>query len=245
MSLRSLASAAYALILEAAATLSIVDGTNAQTLRIYGTSSSSNTNFERLTIAADAWTDPNGIVCHYIGAESGGTGGGGKGICLSPTATNYVYVRGYGVFMPDGGTFASNLIYTTGWINVTAQTPGWGFYTNYASNLVQFKASALQATNGAYSSPFVVWGIDTLNQRMGVLNISPSYPLDVTGDVNTSTKYRIGGNIVLSGQSTGYGTPTGASKLANFPGATATLAQTSAALAQLILDLKAGLMPAA
>lgn len=40
-------------------------------------------------------------------------------------------------------------------------------------------------------------------------------------------------------QSTGWGTPTGNAKVASFPGATATLAQTSAQLAQLIIDLKA------
>lgn len=40
-------------------------------------------------------------------------------------------------------------------------------------------------------------------------------------------------------QSTAWGTPTGGSKLSNFPGATATLVQTSQQLAQLLLDLKA------
>lgn len=40
-------------------------------------------------------------------------------------------------------------------------------------------------------------------------------------------------------QSTGYGTPTGNVKTANFPGATATLLVTSEMVAQLILDLKA------
>lgn len=40
-------------------------------------------------------------------------------------------------------------------------------------------------------------------------------------------------------QKTGYGTPTGNVQLASFPGATATLAQTSAELAQLLTDLKA------
>ncbi len=40
-------------------------------------------------------------------------------------------------------------------------------------------------------------------------------------------------------QPTGYGTPTGAAQTINFPGATATLLQTSQELAQLLLDLKA------
>ena len=33
--------------------------------------------------------------------------------------------------------------------------------------------------------------------RVGVVNSSPSYPLDVTGDVNTSGKYRESGNILI------------------------------------------------
>ncbi len=40
-------------------------------------------------------------------------------------------------------------------------------------------------------------------------------------------------------QKTGFGTPTGAGVLANFPGATATLAQCSQAIAEIITDLKA------
>lgn len=54
-----------------------------------------------------------------------------------------------------------------------------------------------------------------------------------------SGQYQVGGTKVIGTQVTGYGTPTGNVKLANFPGATATLAQTSAQVAQLIIDLKA------
>lgn len=43
---------------------------------------------------------------------------------------------------------------------------------------------------------------------------------------------------VLQQQVPGYGTPTGGSRISNFPGATATLLQTSEMLAQLMLDLK-------
>jgi hypothetical protein len=39
-------------------------------------------------------------------------------------------------------------------------------------------------------------------------------------------------------QATGFGTPTGVARLSNFPGATATLAQTSGALADLLTLLK-------
>ena len=51
--------------------------------------------------------------------------------------------------------------------------------------------------------------------------------------------YSYSGTKVVGAQVTGYGTPTGASRLSNFPGASATLAQTSAQVAQMITDLKA------
>jgi hypothetical protein len=44
--------------------------------------------------------------------------------------------------------------------------------------------------------------------------------------------------IGLKSQASGFGTPTGNSVIANFPGATATLAQTSATVAELIVLLK-------
>lgn len=53
---------------------------------------------------------------------------------------------------------------------------------------------------------------------------------------STGTRFFISN---VGNQSTGYGTPTGASKIANFPGATATLAQTSAMVAQIVQELKA------
>lgn len=58
------------------------------------------------------------------------------------------------------------------------------------------------------------------------------------GVLNVNNSYQVAGHQVVGAQITGYGTPTGNSKLASFPAATATLAQTAAQLAQLIIDLK-------
>lgn len=58
------------------------------------------------------------------------------------------------------------------------------------------------------------------------------------GAVNLTGNLQISGTQVVGPRITGYGTPTGNVQLASFPGATATLAQTSAELAQLITDLK-------
>jgi hypothetical protein len=56
-------------------------------------------------------------------------------------------------------------------------------------------------------------------------------PVNITGNVGFN-------NVTPQAASTGWGTPTGNSTLTNFPGATATLAQCSAAIAQLITQLK-------
>lgn len=65
---------------------------------------------------------------------------------------------------------------------------------------------------------------------MSSLNL-PNLKVDATG---------VGFNgAATSAQVAGFGTPTGAGVIVNFPGATATLAQCSQAIAQLIADLKA------
>lgn len=67
--------------------------------------------------------------------------------------------------------------------------------------------------------------------------------LDQTGDLSLSgfmngAAYKVGSVQVVGSQISGYGVPTGPSKLANFPGASATLVQCSAQIAQIISDLK-------
>jgi hypothetical protein len=55
---------------------------------------------------------------------------------------------------------------------------------------------------------------------------------------NATGGYRINNTQVVGPQITGYGVPTGNSRLSAFPGATATLAQCSAQIAQMIIDFK-------
>jgi hypothetical protein len=47
--------------------------------------------------------------------------------------------------------------------------------------------------------------VDSTNHRVGVVNASPAYALDVVGDVNTSTSYKIGGTSVLTSTTLGAG----------------------------------------
>lgn len=62
--------------------------------------------------------------------------------------------------------------------------------------------------------------------------------INSVGGLSIASSYQINGVQVIGQPIVGYGTPTGGAKIASFPGATATLAQTSGALAQLIADLK-------
>lgn len=83
----------------------------------------------------------------------------------------------------------------------------------------------------------------------GILNVSNDgatssiMTLDQTGNLTlggyaNSTAYKVSAIQVVGAQISGYGTPTGQSRLASFPGASATLVQCSAQIAQIITDLK-------
>ncbi len=79
--------------------------------------------------------------------------------------------------------------------------------------------------------------------RVFVVGNNPTWSLSSTGCqavgfIETTAYYGVDGIQVVGNQRTGYGTPTGNVQTINFPGATATLLQTSQQLAQLMLDLK-------
>ena len=80
---------------------------------------------------------------------------------------------------------------------------------------------------------------------LGVWQGTPAYALDITGVVNSTVGYKVGGTTLLTGQSTGYGTPTNPAKQASFDATSITLVNLAKCVAQLIIDLKAGNMPAA
>ncbi|MDE2343602.1 MAG: hypothetical protein KGL63_09480, partial [Betaproteobacteria bacterium] len=64
------------------------------------------------------------------------------------------------------------------------------------------------------------------------------FQIGTGGAVNALASYAVAGTKVVGPQITGYGTPTGASKISNFPGASATLVQCSEMIAQIVTDLK-------
>jgi len=93
--------------------------------------------------------------------------------------------------------------------------------------------SALKFENGA----FKVYSFDSMTAGVSV---------PINDAVRAFTVKKLAGvwsygfcGKAESAVKTGYGTPTGGAQLIDFPGATATLAQTSGALADLLLELKA------
>lgn len=67
----------------------------------------------------------------------------------------------------------------------------------YSYNQSQTRYANLSINNGKLY-------LDTINSRLGINNISPAYSLDVTGNINSSTGYLVGGTTRIS--STGVGT---------------------------------------
>lgn len=124
------------------------------------------------------------------------------------------------------------------------------------------------ATNSAWSNKYATFGpntfanpqaaalalgYDVTGNTAGIIALAPGSAWQILTLNCSNLQVRISGGtskltvdttgIGLNGNSTvgkvtGFGTPTGTGVIANFPGATATLAQCSQAIAQLITDLK-------
>ena len=154
---------------------------------------------------------------------------------------------------------------TANGFQVTALGTGYYWQTGFltqdgaATNALSIGlASATLAANGASQLLLFQYGdgsgvkrsIEINAQGGGYLTVSSlagSFPgLFVEyGNINISSgqAYQIAGNNVLTGQASGYGTPTGNAYQPSFNATTITLPNLAAAVAQLILDLKVGKMP--
>ena len=69
-----------------------------------------------------------------------------------------------------------------------------GILTNTGSTLV--KLSSVSAFQIQDAGAFNVLSVNTTARRIGIDLTSPSWPLDVNGDINTNNDYRIGGAII-------------------------------------------------
>lgn len=78
----------------------------------------------------------------------------------------------------------------------TSVTSGKTFTTNGDTKVKDTSSTAFQIQNAAGSSTY--FNVDTSAGRVSIGAASASYTLDVVGDVNTSTQYRIGGTVVCT-----------------------------------------------
>ena len=153
----------------------------------------------------------------------------------------------------------------TGSLNTAIQvqdTTGAGTWTNVLTNThagstnFTLDSSGNITTTGTISSGNITTsGVVNSNGLHGQLYLRSDTAVSILYDGATGgIQFNIGGNAaeilgsgaltifgtkVVGAQVAGWGTPTGGSRISNFPGGTATAAQTAQALAQLILDLKA------
>jgi hypothetical protein len=122
------------------------------------------------------------------------------------------------------------------------------------SNAPTFRAivpADLPGTFSGFANPSALVGLNPVNGAATTAMRSDAAPALDQGIVptwtgahvfNLATKFVLAigvNNNTPPAQVTGFGTPTGTGVIANFPGATATLAQATQAIAQLITDLKA------
>jgi fibronectin-binding autotransporter adhesin len=89
------------------------------------------------------------------------------------------------VSLPNGSIADSALSANIAKLNTAQTFTAANTFKNSANSLTAF-----QIQNAAGTTAF---NVDTTNNRVGIGNTTPAYPLDVTGDINTSTALRIGG----------------------------------------------------
>jgi hypothetical protein len=186
----------------------------------------------------------------------------GSDVCNSPVT----FVDATATYVIEGAGAASSNLYVSNTFgnlvieDITQSADTRGGYQFYAmTNAVVQNCTVLSVSAGpwgqVYANPLMLNGIGNFVRSLNMsyagyiqLMLQGSAVQNtlnlINGGAGSTPALSIGGQIGLSGntppaQSTGWGTPTGASVSNNFNGAAATLAQTSAAVAELITLLKA------
>lgn len=85
----------------------------------------------------------------------------------------------------DAATFSRGLA-----IGDSLSVGGTAAFRNAANATTSFQVQNASGTS--------ILDVDTTNGRLGVNNAAPGYALDVTGDISTTTQYRVGSTIVCT-----------------------------------------------
>lgn len=179
-----------------------------------------------------------GVVTGCV-VSANSTFGGNNGISITQAADNLISgnniqsASGMGVVQYSGtaNAFVGNIIAngSAGGLFLSGGTKAV-----IASNQIRANAGAgIIVASGATNA--VVNGNTSRDNGTNQYQISESTTVQLTMDTNGLAFFDL---AAPAGRSNGFGTPTGAARIASFPGATATLSDTSGALADLIAVLK-------
>jgi hypothetical protein len=176
----------------------------------------------------------NGTPTGYIGSV------GAAGQLVAGSATGDVVLRSNGgriLFTVDSGVTSAIIINSNRSVQVALASSGVGTFGIGAAPDSVFQVLAPGSLGGfrvAYNGTSNnYYDADSHNFRTGNAATATATLTAVTAKFNGAALFN---NASGSGQGvqTGFGTPTGALVVANFPGATATLAQCSASIANII-----------
>lgn len=165
-------------------TAGLTVGSTTQALTLQGNSSTTLTSTNAGSTTTVSFVAPTANVTYRFDTTSAGT----YDICTS--AGNCA--GGGGAVTTLGGT-SNKLAKFTGLLSI-----GDSSITDTGTQVtIQPSAdgtSAVRVLNAAGSTTAL--NVDTTNTRLGVGTATPSYPLDVVGDINSSTGLRVGGTLV-------------------------------------------------
>ena len=125
-------------------------------------------------------------------------------IALTPTATGHF---SFDMFNNPGTKAGAKSTFFTCWAVATKESYTPGEYIQFKADNANNEMRIISGSIGAGTTrPIVMFtGSDTnqfciaTNGRIGIQNTSPSYTLDVTGEINATTRYRINGTAGASG----------------------------------------------
>ena len=176
--------------------------------------------------------------------------------------TGQIAIRSTGQILPlvtgvEGGGGIDRASATTNintWVSVQGDavvndsTSGATITNAYGGRFIQSTASGITNNSFACSMEgdcmFRVGDSLRVENGSGLATIALTFTSNTQLDIPTGVKLKLASSFGINGASppsqvTGFGTPTGTGVIANFPGATATLAQTSETVAEILTILKA------
>jgi hypothetical protein len=174
--------------------------------KIGGSSIISNTGTYNIFLGAGAGANNTGDWNTYLGAQAGYTNTSGEHNTFVGRRAGYSNNTGLrNTFVGDNcsrqnttGNYNTSIGYAAGYSNTAGNNNVFiGYYAGYGET----GSEKLYIANGSDSSDVLIYG-DFSSGQVGIGTASPVAELDVSGDINADSLYKLGGNPVLSVSST-------------------------------------------